>query len=172
MYTKFIIEKGDHYCTPKVNKIFIGRQFNVKWKFKIDGNLKYDLNNHNQYDWNKLFGMTFFNVIPNDDNSIRIGYRYITRTDTHELTIYYHVNGVFNTDKIIQLNGTSSYELIANIKYSNKRSTVILTDLENKALLVENRNWNANYMFAYENNFYFGGNDPAPNTMTLQKYRL
>lgn len=169
----FTIEKGDHYCSPKVYKLFTGSKFNVSWDITMSSDLTYDLKNEDQYDWNKLTGISLFKLIPNDDNSIRLGYRYIVSHNTFEIAPYYHINGKVSVGKIVQLPPVIT-SLNVNIKYSYKMSTIVVKSLtDDKTLIAESLGgWPENYKFAYENNFYFGGNQVAPNTLILYKNRL
>lgn len=172
MYTNYIIEKGDHTCKPKTYKLLIGPSFNCKWSIELNNNLKYDLNNEDQADWNKLLGISLFKLVPNDDNSIRLGYRYNVQTDSYELSPYYHVKNkiVFGLKSISIANKVT--KLSVQITFQNKLSTLTITDEStNLVLLSESLRWNEGYTFGYENGFYFGGNQVAPNKLILKKYK-
>lgn len=85
---KYTIKKGNHRSgwffkilkKPKVMKV----------TFMFDETAIYNLNNNDQFDWNKLLG---FSRGFHQNNSIRIAWRWNTVKQVVELTKYEYVNG-------------------------------------------------------------------------------
>lgn len=84
--TPIVIFKGTHFSLPRQT---------VLWVKKVTGhatfteNSIYDLNNVDQYDWNKLTGITFTPLRP-DTDAIMVAWRYNLNSQMFEIGPYYN----------------------------------------------------------------------------------
>lgn len=83
---KIIIFKGTHFSLPRQTTLFV-RQ--VSGDATFTDNSIYDLHNVDQYDWNKLTGITFTPLRP-DTDAIMVAWRYNLTTQMFEIGPYYN----------------------------------------------------------------------------------
>lgn len=82
------IYKGTHFAIPNSFGFFI-RQVSGTGTFTP--NTVYDLQDQDQYDWNKFTGIAFTPLEP-DRNSVMVGWRYNLRTAEFEIAPFYNVD--------------------------------------------------------------------------------
>ncbi len=169
---KFTIKKGEHYSSPKKVKLLTSpMKKGFQWLIYFDDTCKYNLNSVDQLDWNKACGISLFDFIPNDNNSIRLGWRYNPESDKIELTAYVHDQGptVFLPDEPFEVDPHKGIRV--TIRTYVDKWVLEVTEIEakkTKTFSYTPKEVNT-YMFAYENGFYFGGNKTAPHDMALAK---
>ncbi len=84
--TPIVIFKGFHFSLPRQWLPFVQH---VSGNATFTENSKYDLTNEDQYDWNKLTGITFTPLQP-DNNAIMVAWRYNLTTQMFEIGPYYN----------------------------------------------------------------------------------
>lgn len=143
--------------------------FNNELSFNVsfDDNCKYDLGNVDQFDINKLIGISYgFH----HNNSIRIGWRYNTKIDKIELLPYIYVNGKRLTE--------DTCPVILSISTNQRVYGMISHDFGSYRILLYTRDsGHIEYRFStgdtklpsvgYVLFPYFGGNVKAPHKMTI-----
>lgn len=157
----YIIPKGWHYSLH-LPKPYLGIKKNFNIKVKFTDSCRYNLNNADQQDINKLFGVSFGS---HQDNSIRIGWNY--NLVTGEIDIY-------------------SYEYERGIRWLfTKIGSVAIGDLTYIDLSLAHYTYSirindgisgfGNYIFNYPAIKlgyylypYFGGNQPAPHDVKIE----
>ncbi len=82
------IYKGTHFAIPNSFGFFIKQ---VSGTGTFTPNTVYDLQDEDQYDWNKFTGIAFTPLEP-DRNSVMVGWRYNLRTAEFEIAPFYNVD--------------------------------------------------------------------------------
>ncbi len=93
----FKINQGDHRSTPLILKPFVRR---VRGTCTFTEPF-YDLEDVDQADWNKLIGISF-NPLKPDQHAIMIAWRYNTITNKVEVGPYFNVNSSRETPERIK----------------------------------------------------------------------
>lgn len=86
--TPIVIFKGTHFSLPRQTVLWVK---NVTGHATFTDNSIYDLNNEDQYDWNKLTGITFTPLRP-DTNAIMVAWRYNLTSQMFEIGPYYNMD--------------------------------------------------------------------------------
>lgn len=82
------IYQGTHFAIPNSFGFFIKQ---VSGTGTFTPNTVYDLQDEDQYDWNKFTGIAFTPLEP-DRNSVMVGWRYNLRTAEFEIAPFYNVD--------------------------------------------------------------------------------
>jgi len=176
---KFTIKKGNHFSTPRTFKLLTGpNNKEYQWIVALDDSCVYSFKDldkgtiaENQWDWNKLVGLSLFDFIPNDKNSIRVGWRYNPTTQKIELGAYQHLDGKTHTSDpfIFSINPKDLVRI--GITVFTDKWVVSISNIDTKEGydFTFNLNKARHFNFAYENQFYFGGQEVAPHDMHITK---
>lgn len=163
----YTINSGNHFA----NGINFGLHSSGKtvYKFaKFNSNCQYDLGNVNQADINKLHGFSVGLFSGNDYNSARFGWRWSIPKGKIELLAYMYVNGVrvneWDADILLASVDLESetYTEIAVIG-NQYRFTAINNDIDTIKFFPRAGNGTG-----YNQYPYFGGDEVAPHTMTIE----
>lgn len=84
--TPIVIFKGTHFSLPRQTVLWVK---NVTGHATFTENSIYDLNSEDQYDWNKLTGITFTPLRP-DTDAIMVAWRYNLDSQMFEIGPYYN----------------------------------------------------------------------------------
>lgn len=154
---KYTCFKGMHWFLPVIPRFYWNKkQYN--WTVNFNSSCAYDLGDDDQYDWNKLVGVS--EHLNPRINSIRFGWRYNLTNDLIEIASYKETNYKF------EFNTLASVELNKDVKLTiqlytklvalgvNDKVHLIPLDINNKLLMRANP--------------YFGGNNAAPHKMSLR----
>ncbi len=168
MLKKFLIKKGNHYAFH-FPKFHFGKKNEFEVRFIFNTGCKYDLGGDDNYDINKLWGVSFG---LHHKNSFRIGWN-SAGVDTNIISP--HVMG----DKSIALfcyiynNGVRTYEQIGVINEENLGKWKVKFDFDNNRIALSNGFSDAapkyfpfkfpKFKWGYYLFPYFGGNQEAPN---------
>ena len=176
---KFTIKKGNHFSTPRTFKLLTGpNNKEYQWVVALDDSCVYSFKDldkgtvaENQWDWNKLVGLSLFDFIPNDKNSIRVGWRYNPTTQKIELGAYMHLDSKIIFSDPITLNIEPNELVRVSIKTYTDKWVVNIISLDSKVEMTYTQTLNKakHFNFAYENQFYFGGQEVAPHDMHITK---
>jgi hypothetical protein len=91
------ILKGFHFCLALPR---IVRGSTLRKTLRFTESCKYDLKTDDQYDWNKLLGLSLGLIGPSGHrnpvhwNSVRLGWRYDTQSDLFEVCAYCYKDGI------------------------------------------------------------------------------
>ena len=122
---------------------------------------KYDLHNVDQYDWNKLTGISFTLLHP-DDNAIMVAWRYNVDTQMFEIGPYYNMDfaRIMPTDDEI-ISVPVDQKFTFNVDYQGITlrygDTVVYKPLP--------EGLHPNQLSAFRINSWFGGTSNAPKTI-------
>lgn len=161
---KYIHPKGAHGSEPFTPKIWIRK---VSGIFHFTPEAKYNLNSIEQGDWNKMCGIGFNPLKPNQ-NAAMIAWRYNTNKQLFEVSPYFNVNSNIvrfdnQPSKIIQLYPFERVEFTIDYWGVNFKST----DLKFWIQTPYPTNLKSNYWTSFRIQPWFGGNKPAPNDIFL-----
>jgi hypothetical protein len=151
----FKIKEGNHRSIYRVER----RKTNViNFKLILTESCKYQSKStENQYDINKVFGMS--DGSNHKDNSARIGWRYLD--DKLELHAYTHYNGQFDFKKICDINPEVEYDCQIFFSETDYKFTV------NGITVTMPR-----YKKSTEKNYllypYFGGDEESPHDIIIK----
>ena len=155
----FIIKKNRHYSNLLKIKLHILKN---KIKYK-----QYDLKSNDQYDINKLFGISYgFH----HRNSARFGWRWDLDKDKIEILAYVYKNGkrINEWEQDIHIAYIDFFEFYEMEIQKNKNEYIftLKKDSDKKVYkkLIKSR---AKCFFSYELFPYFGGNKKAPHDISI-----
>lgn len=134
----------------------------IKFSGKFDENCLYDLHDNDNYDTNKLFGIsTSYNHMI---QSARIGWRCLDNK-TIEILAYVHDEHKFLNPQILgTINPDELFECMITV---NDLSFQFLFRKEYKTNVVTIAKKTKGWKFKYKLFPYFGGNESAPHDMTI-----
>ena len=157
--------KGFHRPLPfKVlafNKI---KTLNFTRKFIFTDSCVYNLQDENQSDWNKLFGI-FLGLFGIHKNSFRFVWRYVERCNNIEIGAYWYLNGKRNFTLLCAI--PLNTEFLFNLAFADDRvifSVVKDVTVSNHEVFV---NTKIMTKVRRECGIYFGGNRRAPHKITI-----
>lgn len=162
-FKKYKIKKGKHYSgfriCPTYNKTI------SKYEVIFTESCLYDLHNEDQYDINKLFGLSYMH---HHIDSARFGWR--ADGDKIELSLYCYRDGERHMKEICHLDTGKTYTLaIKNIGnyyeflVSSDTSSFMAYAKVTKPITVT---------LGYKLWPYFGGNEPAPHDMEIMMKKI
>jgi hypothetical protein len=162
------IESGNHAARPVIfnqTRYKVGR---LKWQFAFGEGCDYVLPGEDQKDWNKAFGLSFDFLDRNLDAAM-MGWRWNPDTQKIQVGGYFHDNGM----RAFSLQPVAVYDLCE----IGECELVVDYEAQEYRLLI----WHAGEtdtvqhyfthrkLFSWEINAWFGGNNEAPNDMTIFK---
>jgi len=161
------IKKGKHFVKmdDRITK-YRKAPTKVSWKYIFQENCNYNLGTADQFDWNKLTGL-YFNLLRTRAETVMVGWRYNIEKDIIELCAYYHILRKREfTAPIIAIKRGEELNVTIEISYEPKYYKVILSSSENigehQIAFFHNRK------ICGQINFYFGGNEAAPQDVSVQ----
>lgn len=171
--TTYTVPQGGHFSFPRVFRLK-NSPTEIRWKVKFNNDADYhirkeDGTTHNdQKDWNKLCGL-FFSLLNTRKDSAMMGWRYNPEADEIELAPYYHVDGsrdMFPT--MMTVRREELFTLTLRMDYEKK----------NYHWKMEKEGFESEHEMPFTHsgglcgfiNFYFGGNQPAPQTVSVDMF--
>lgn len=165
--SKIRIYKGWHYSIPPTMpipfRIKENGNKNIKAKFMFTDSCMFDLHDEDQHDVNKLFG---FSIGYHQKTSFRFGWRPILKDNLIEIVAYEYHDGVRQSTMSIcevSLNKYYDFGLIFDSFSSTSYYNVDEIEFENDVILKKNYGW------GYNLGTYFGGNEKAPQIITIYR---
>ena len=155
---EYIIKKGKHYSNW-FNFPFFKFGRSIKFQFMIDSSSRYTFNTEDDYDWNKLFGLS--NSWNHQQSSARIGWRRLNE-EQYQICLYTYDNGIKIVSKEMNLDYDTYYGARLIISTNNfyllfKDSSIILPRRSEKL-----------FPFKLVLKPYFGGTSVAPNDIKIK----
>lgn len=178
---KVVTKKGRHYpyLIPIAFPFWVSGKEDSRReaKFIFTESCMFDLHDEDQHDVNKLFG---FSIGMHHNTSFRFGWRPLLNNRTIEIVAYeYHDNVRQNTMPIceVQLNKQYRFRLVYLPKV--KRSYYSVMDVETHKLILHREIYEfindvdliKKSGLGYTLGIYFGGNEKAPQDITIHKKR-
>lgn len=162
-----IIKAGTHYARPlqlfkKLLGIRFCREREIECAVRFFTNCKYNIG-IDQSDINKLFGYSFG---LHHKNSLRVGWRYVTKKDMIEIVTYIYVKGERIQEKHIAWCNFGRYYYITLGNTLNCAYFKVSTCFRDCSLITTNFSI-ARRMLSYPLSLYFGGNCVAPHDMNI-----
>jgi hypothetical protein len=154
----YIIKKGNHYSNWFKFPFFrFGRS--IKFQFMIDSSSHYTLNTEDDYDWNKLFGLS--NGLNSHQSSARIAWRRLNE-EQYEICLYTYDNGIKVISKEMTLDYNTFYG--ARIIISTNNFYLLFKDI---SLILPRR---SEKLFPIKTILkpYFGGTSVAPHDIKIK----
>lgn len=145
-----------HWFLPVLPRFYWNKkQFN--WTVNFDSSCAYNLGDDDQYDWNKLVGVSqHFNPRV---NSIRFGWRYNINNGLIEIASYKETNYKF------EFNTLASVKLGKDVKLSIQLYSDLVALSVDENIYITQLSLNTKLLMRA--NPYFGGNNAAPHKMCL-----
>ena len=154
------IYKGTHYAIPQTIQFFI-KSVNGTATFTDDS--VYDLQNNHQIDWNKLAGMSFNPLIP-DEDSIMISWRYNIKKNMFEIGPFFNVNNLRNMptkEEIITVPINEPF------KFYTDYNGITIIYKDKKIFKATPPLLKPNFYTSYRISSWFGGISVAPRTLSF-----
>lgn len=168
---KYIVKKGKHRFWPLNLNIWWNKK-ELHYFIQFDFSCKYNLQNNDQYDINKIIGIGYFDWFwpPHHVNSARFGWNYNIKTDRIDIYSYCYINKERKCNYLCSFDFNTKYELILNITQNSYIFNVVI----NNQTITYTINKTHNKKLSFILDPYFGGNETAPNNMFLylQNYNL
>ena len=159
------IKKGNHYSTllSFIKSLGLTVKNGFEYKIKFNPNCLYDLKSLDNYDCNKLCGVsTSYTHI---EQSARIGWRCIDGENIQIMT-FVHDKGTFLEPQLLGVVSPNEwFECSIDILGDTFLFLFSSKNIENE---IEIKVSKKAYTLKYKLGFYFGGNNTAPNDMNVE----
>jgi hypothetical protein len=153
------IYKGTHFAIPNSAGLFVKETVGTG---TFTTNSAYDLQDVDQFDWNKFTGITFTPLEP-DRNAAMVGWRYNLSTQEFEIGPYYNVDKARispNDNQIIRVPVGETFHF--DVNYAG----ITLTYEDQRVEKPYPPGLTANVWTAARVSGWFGGNEVAPRTVS------
>lgn len=160
----FRIPRGKHRARPLRFGMWLDRtQFT--WTVKFTESCRYDLQNDDQLDTNKLIGIGY--LPGHHKDSARFGWRYDIKTEQVEVLAYCYVNGRREIQHICHCMIGQAYDLHLKVLSTCYYFTV---HYKGDAMLIglASVDYGHKKRFMYRLGTYFGGQARAPHEMKIE----
>lgn len=167
------IQKGQHFVDISDRQIAIWHKLQrIKWQYAFDENCRYIIpkpHESHQLNWNKVGGVSFGSALKNpDQDAAMVGWRYDLVKKEINICPYFDVNGEYiyakNPEEWINIQPNEKFTSL--IEYDN--GSCKLTIESGEGTVSRMVKFSENYKYSKQIDFYFGGTDPAPQTVTIQ----
>ena len=149
--------KGTHFSIPPQLGIYFGDQKHI-WEVEFT-DAAYDLQGEDQWDWNKLLGISY--SINAQKESAMVGWRYNTQTQKFELCAYCHVDGKrIYTKKLFEVK--AGWKFVVSIEVKDGYYLFSMVGVSHTEPFYHNRKVSRRV------NSWFGGNQKAPRTIKIK----
>ncbi len=155
---EYIIKKGKHYSNW-VNFPFFKFGRSIKFQFMIDSSAHYTFNTEDDYDWNKLFGLS--NSWHPHQSSARLCWRRLNE-EQFQICLYTYDNGIKNISKEMTLDYNTYYG--ARIIVSTNNFYLLFKD----ASIILPRRGEKLFPIKTILKPYFGGTSVAPHDIKIK----
>lgn len=160
----YTIKQGAHYANGLNFKLH-SNLHQLNFKAKLSSNCLYHLGNTDDFDINKVYGVTW--GLTNDDNSFRIGWNCESNNGLIQYFAYMHIDGTMDEEFLFE----ESPEVVINfhVEFDRDNDKILVYRLDLGSLEA----YAINYPFenvsamGYYNFPYFGGNKVAPHLMNI-----
>ena len=166
---KHIIYKGFHRPWPfKIVGLTKEEAHIIKRSFMFTDSCKYLLDENDQLDWNKLYGVSF-GLFGIHKNSARFVWRYNPKINKIQIGAYWYLDGYRNwwllcsvePDKLINFKITILYDSVVFTVLDDLVPIAKYVLYTPETLLKKNK---------YRCGIYFGGNKKAPQKIEIKEY--
>jgi hypothetical protein len=154
------IYQGTHFAIPNNSGLFVKQTVGTG---TFTTNSAYDLQDVDQFDWNKFTGITFTPLEP-DRNAAMVGWRYNLRTQEFEIGPYYNVDKARispKPDEVISVPVGETFEF--RVDYTG---ITLSYGADQRVYKAYPPGLTANVWTAGRVSGWFGGNEVAPRTVS------
>lgn len=164
----FRIPRGRHRARPLRLGLWWGRK-SFAWSVKFTDSCRYDLQNDDQGDTNKLIGIGY--LPGHHKDSARFGWRYDTETEQVEILAYCYINGRREIQHICHCMIGQKYDLHLKVLSTCYYMSVhYKADVRSIGYAWVNHGHEKRFM--YRLGTFFGGNLVAPHGMEIELKNL
>ncbi|MGY4708209.1 hypothetical protein ACXDF8_01325 [Mycolicibacterium sp. CBM1] len=158
---KFVIFRSIPFSFPRRPALFVKK---VTGSAMFTEQSVYDLHSVDQYDWNKLTGISF-NLLRPDSNALMVGWRYNVADNDFEVAPYYNVNQA-------RILPDESTEVIAvpigeSFTFTVDYAGITLTYGDQTVIKPIPADLHPNQWSAFRVQPWFGGTSLPPNSLSL-----
>ncbi|WP_019990574.1 hypothetical protein [Rudanella lutea] len=160
-----VIEKGMHEPVLKRKGGMLISPREVSATVKFDSSCMYDVTQVDEFDYNKVFGLGFvgsenqhMGQAPHQVDGARVAWRWNPKQNRIDLGAYVYVEGKRITQDLGSMKINEERRLSIKIDYENRTYQV----LDGEPIPFTHKK-----TIAYRNGLYFGGNQPAPQTIRV-----
>ena len=166
------ILKGFHYPLKLVPSFVrnigiskVGKTNTMTRKITFNDDAKYHIDGVDQWDWSKLFGV-FFGLFGIHRQSLRFGWRYNPTTDKIEISrlMYFDGGHTHTMDKLTEIDTNEEHTYTLSHTFHDYCVEVSLKIDDTVYLTVIPR---PTVRLRFGTGFYFGGNQRAPQTVSV-----
>lgn len=167
------IEQNSHFVKLSDRQIsFWHKLKSVEWRYSFEDNCRYVLHNaEHQLNWNKVGGISFGTLAKPDMNSAMVGWRYDTKANEINIAPYFNIDGAYimakEPSQWLSLQPGTYFTSSIVSDYESKKCTLTVS-IDGGASVSRTVEFKKKFKNSKQINFYFGGTDPAPNTVTIQ----
>lgn len=160
----YIIEAGEHESKLAngviIDKLRTLKSDQLRFTARFDESARYNLNNNDQFDINKLFGFADANSL-HHDNSARFGWRYNVDKRMVEILTYVYQAGVVSYELItdVAINANHQYQITI---HDNSYEFFVNNVSRTSPRSIQNNKGVYYMLFPY-----FGGNQVAPHDVHI-----
>jgi len=165
MSKTYTIRKSKHAAKPRMIGLWLNKK-TISYRVAFDLNCRYQFNNADQLDLNKLFGIGF--LWSHHKDSARFGWRYNEDTNKIEVFTYCYVGGERISEYMTSLSFNRSYDFSITVEDDCYRFAVRKDNGTHGHTVF----FNHRKRIAYPLGVYFGGNNPAPHSMNIYMKKL
>lgn len=139
----------------------------IAYKVKFNKSCRYQFNDEDDKDWNKLFGAKFYFFNPHRE-SVMVGWRNGTMSPEYELCVYMHLSGerVF-TKPLLKVQEEDDLRIRIGIDKSNKLYKVFFSVNGEESQYFQKKYYH-NRKKSWFISPWFGGNKSAPHCMKIE----
>lgn len=159
------IKKGKHRASPLSLGIHFGKT-SESYEVIFDDSCRYQLDEENQLDWNKLVGWSYG---LHHKNSIRIGWRYNQDSRMIQLCIYTYENGIRKESGFRSIQLGVKYKLTLDY-YNPHLSLRVTSPYSYRQDFILNTIFDSKPTWGYNLGLFFGGNLSQPNKEPMRIY--
>ncbi|TPG33553.1 hypothetical protein EAH80_14815 [Mycobacterium hodleri] len=161
LLNKFVIFKNIPFSFPRTPAFFVK---NVTGSAMFTEKSIYDLQSVDQYDWNKLTGISF-NFLRPDQNALMVAWRYNVNDNDFEIAPYYNVDlaRILPNDQTEVIKMPIGEPFDFTVDYTG----ITLTYEDQSVFKPIPANLPTNQLTAFRIQPWFGGTSLPPNTLSL-----
>jgi hypothetical protein len=172
---RITVKKGRHLSNQLTGIYFMGTGVRFEVKFTKDS--RYVLGGNDQYDWNKLYGMShgIFPLVQSymmHYNSSRFGWRYMPDINNYQLMPYFYINGVKSLNNPVAVLEEGKQYICTIIPWYDKVAYSIIEKGTDKLIYYFESKEKVTSYNGFLAPSYFGGNMPAPKDVSYLFKRL
>ena len=158
----YTIKQGNHYANGLNFKLH-SNLHQLNFKARLSWNCLYQLGDTDDFDINKVYGVTW--GLTNDNNSFRIGWNCEANNDMIQYFAYMHVEGVMDSEYLFSERPDTIVNL--HVEFDRDNDSIIIYRLDLMSVYSVNYPFENVSSMGYYNFPYFGGNKVAPHLMNI-----